>query len=60
MTMADRIGLPRVAAAVERLYARHGVWWEPAPLLPQLAREGSSFAQWQVGGRNRVAIEARR
>lgn len=47
MAMADRIGLPVVAAAVERLHARHGVWWEPAPLLLQLAREGRSFAQWQ-------------
>jgi 3-hydroxyacyl-CoA dehydrogenase len=47
MFMADRIGLRTVAAAVERLHATHGAWWEPAPLLLQLAREGSSFAQWQ-------------
>ena len=47
MAMADRIGLAAVAAAVERLHAQHGVWWEPAPLLQQLAREGSTFADWQ-------------
>jgi 3-hydroxyacyl-CoA dehydrogenase len=46
MFMADRIGLPRVLAAVERLHAEHGVWWEPAPLLRQLARQGHGFAQW--------------
>jgi 3-hydroxyacyl-CoA dehydrogenase len=48
MFMADRIGLDKVCAAVERLHAAHGVWWEPAPLLQQLAREGRSFAQWQA------------
>lgn len=47
MAMADRIGLPAVAAAVERLHAQHGVWWEPAPLLRRLAREGRTFGQWQ-------------
>lgn len=48
MFLADRLGLPRVAAAVQRLHAELGAWWEPAPLLLQLAAEGSSFAQWQT------------
>ena len=48
MFMADRIGLPAVAEVVQRLHAQLGAWWEPAPLLLQLAREGSSFAQWQA------------
>lgn len=47
MFMADRIGLVHIAAAVERLHADAGAWWEPAGLLLQLAREGRSFAQWQ-------------
>ncbi|MDE2398810.1 MAG: 3-hydroxyacyl-CoA dehydrogenase, partial [Burkholderiales bacterium] len=47
MLMADRIGLPTVAAAIERLHALHGAWWEPAPLLQRLAREGRGFAEWQ-------------
>jgi hypothetical protein len=38
--------LARVLAAVERLHAEHGVWWDPAPLLRRLGREGRSFAQW--------------
>jgi 3-hydroxyacyl-CoA dehydrogenase len=50
MFMADRIGLREVCAAVERLHQGlhpgHGAWWEPAPLLRRLAREGRSFAQW--------------
>ena len=48
MFMADRIGLARVAARVQALHAELGAWWEPAPLLLQLAREGRSFAQWQA------------
>lgn len=48
MFMADRIGVARVAAEVQRLHAALGAWWEPAPLLLQLAREGRSFAQWQA------------
>ena len=44
MHLADRIGLPRVAEAVQRLHATLGAWWEPAPLLLQLAREGRGFA----------------
>ncbi|MDE2453751.1 MAG: 3-hydroxyacyl-CoA dehydrogenase [Burkholderiales bacterium] len=47
MFMADRIGLPTVGAAIERLHALHGAWWEPAPLLQRLAREGRGFAEWQ-------------
>ncbi|MEZ5649301.1 MAG: 3-hydroxyacyl-CoA dehydrogenase NAD-binding domain-containing protein [Burkholderiaceae bacterium] len=47
MFMADRIGLGRVAATVRRLHDAHGAWWEPAPLLLQLAAEERSFADWQ-------------
>jgi 3-hydroxyacyl-CoA dehydrogenase len=47
MFMADRIGLDKVAAAVQDLHARLGAWWEPAPLLLQLARDKQSFADWQ-------------
>lgn len=46
--MADRIGLPRVLAAVEALHAQAGDAWEPAGLLRQLADAGRSFAQWQA------------
>jgi 3-hydroxyacyl-CoA dehydrogenase len=46
MWMADRIGLATIAARVQALHAELGAWWEPAPLLLQLAREGLGFAQW--------------
>jgi 3-hydroxyacyl-CoA dehydrogenase len=48
MYYADRIGLAQVCADVERFHAEHGYWWQPAPLLKELAREGRSFADWQA------------
>lgn len=54
MHMADRIGLPKVLAAMRRLHAEHGFWWQPAPLLEQLVAEGRSFADLQ-GSRHPVA-----
>lgn len=44
MFMADRIGLDKVLADIERLHAEYGYWWQPAPLLQQLVREGRCFA----------------
>jgi 3-hydroxyacyl-CoA dehydrogenase len=44
MFLADRIGLPRVLADIERLHAEYGFWWQPAPLLQKLVREGKTFA----------------
>ena len=47
MYLADRIGLPKVLADIERLHAEYGFWWDPAPLLRRLVREGRSFADLQ-------------
>jgi 3-hydroxyacyl-CoA dehydrogenase len=44
MFIADRIGLPQVLADIERLHAEYGFWWQPAPLLQKLVREGKTFA----------------
>ncbi|CAG9164679.1 3-hydroxyacyl-CoA dehydrogenase [Cupriavidus pinatubonensis] len=49
MYYADRIGLREVYADIERFHAEHGYWWEPAPLLVRLAREGKTFADYQRG-----------
>ncbi|WP_454754423.1 3-hydroxyacyl-CoA dehydrogenase NAD-binding domain-containing protein [Cupriavidus necator] len=49
MYYADRIGLREVYADIERFHAEHGYWWEPAPLLARLAREGKTFADYQRG-----------
>ena len=47
MYMADRIGLAHVLADIRRLHANYGYWWQPAPLLEQLVREGRTFADLQ-------------
>ncbi|MBL0419682.1 3-hydroxyacyl-CoA dehydrogenase [Ramlibacter sp. AW1] len=44
MFLADRIGLPEVLADIRRLHEEYGYWWQPAPLLEQLVREGRRFA----------------
>jgi 3-hydroxyacyl-CoA dehydrogenase len=43
MQYADEIGLPAVAAAVERFHGAHGYWWEPSKLLLDLAKSGRKF-----------------
>jgi 3-hydroxyacyl-CoA dehydrogenase len=43
MQYADEIGLPVVAAAVERFHQSQGYWWQPAGLLQDLARRGGKF-----------------
>ena len=50
MFLADRIGLPEVLADIERLHAQYGFWWQPAPLLVKLVREGQRFADLQNPG----------
>ena len=50
MKYADEVGLKTVVAAMEKYRARYGdLYWTPAPLLAQLAKEGKSFAQWSEG-----------
>jgi 3-hydroxyacyl-CoA dehydrogenase len=47
MLYADIVGLPEVVAAMRRFAAQPGGdarFWEPAPLLARLAREGKSFS----------------
>ena len=43
MFYADSVGLGQVYEAVKRFHAQHGPFWEPAPLLERLAREGKTF-----------------
>jgi 3-hydroxyacyl-CoA dehydrogenase len=43
MCYADTVGLKKVYDRVCELHAQHGYWWEPAPLLKQLAEEGKKF-----------------
>jgi 3-hydroxyacyl-CoA dehydrogenase len=48
MFYADRRGLPEVYERVKAFHAEHGPRWQPAPLLERLAREGSSFRQFDA------------
>ena len=47
MYLADRIGLDKVLAEIERLHIEYGYWWTPAPLLRKLVQERRSFADLQ-------------
>ena len=49
MHWADRVGLPRVLECVER-YREHDDYWEPAPLLVELARRNATFKAWDEDG----------
>ena len=48
MYLADRIGLDRVLAEIERLHAEYGYWWTPAPLLKKLVEQKRCFADLQA------------
>jgi 3-hydroxyacyl-CoA dehydrogenase len=48
MYYADAIGLDRIHADVKKFHAEHGYWWQPAPLLEQLARSGKTFAEYDA------------
>jgi 3-hydroxyacyl-CoA dehydrogenase len=43
MFYADTIGLPIVLSRVQEYRARFGDYWEPAPLIERLVREGRGF-----------------
>ena len=48
MFYADRVGLAAIHDRVVALHREHGQRWAPAPLLARLAREGSSFKEWDA------------
>jgi 3-hydroxyacyl-CoA dehydrogenase len=48
MFYADRVGLATIHDRVAALHREHGQRWAPAPLLARLAREGSSFKEWDA------------
>jgi len=53
MWYADTVGLKKVYERVKQFHQQHGVLWEPAPLLKELAESGGSFSNFQ-----RVAAQA--
>jgi 3-hydroxyacyl-CoA dehydrogenase len=48
MFYADRVGLATIHDRIVAFHREHGQRWAPAPLLAQLAREGSSFREWDL------------
>jgi 3-hydroxyacyl-CoA dehydrogenase len=47
MMYADMTGLAKIRAGLDKYRDRYNkAWWEPAPLLEQLVREGKTFAEW--------------
>ena len=47
MHYADAIGLDKVYDTICAFRERHSAeYWEPAPLLEKLAKDGGSFAEW--------------
>jgi 3-hydroxyacyl-CoA dehydrogenase len=47
MWYADTVGLKSVYHRVCEFHRRHGVLWEPARLLKELATSGGTFANFQ-------------
>ena len=48
MFYADSVGLGKVHERIAAFHRALGPRWEPAPLLARLAREGSSFAEYDA------------
>jgi len=48
MFYADQRGLNDVSRRIREFHARHGARWRPAPLLERLAREGSTFREFDA------------
>ncbi|MBH3423719.1 3-hydroxyacyl-CoA dehydrogenase NAD-binding domain-containing protein [Pseudomonas gessardii] len=48
MFYADSLGLDKVLARIREFHQRFGAWWEPAPLLEELAAQGRRFADWKL------------
>ncbi len=48
MIYADTLGLDNVYQAINKYRERYGdLYWTPAPLLEQLAKEGKTFSEWK-------------
>jgi len=47
MWYADTVGLKKVYERVREFHKQHGMLWEPAPLLKELAEAGKKFADFE-------------
>jgi 3-hydroxyacyl-CoA dehydrogenase len=46
MWYADAVGLDKVLSRIREFHSTHGEIWEPAPLLEELVKDGSNFADF--------------
>jgi len=54
MKYADTIGVQKVYDRICHYRETHGFWWEPAPLLKELAKSDATFSEWS-GSPDRLA-----
>jgi 3-hydroxyacyl-CoA dehydrogenase len=55
MWYADTLGLKKILERILIFQRDHGEFWEPAPLLKQLAESGRTFASWDAERETRPA-----
>jgi 3-hydroxyacyl-CoA dehydrogenase len=56
MQYADTVGLNRVRDRIREFHAKHGEFWEPAPLLVKLADKGETFADYDAAREHALAV----
>jgi 3-hydroxyacyl-CoA dehydrogenase len=55
MWYADTVGLKKILDRIMAFHRTHADFWEPAPLLRQLAESGRTFASWDAEQEKRFA-----
>jgi 3-hydroxyacyl-CoA dehydrogenase len=55
MWYADAVGLKKVRDRIAEFHAKHGEFWEPAPLLTKLAAQGETFAEYDASREHALA-----
>jgi 3-hydroxyacyl-CoA dehydrogenase len=56
MWYADTVGLKQVCDRIREFHAKHGEFWEPAPLLAKLADQGETFADYDAAREHALAV----
>jgi len=56
MWYAGTVGLKKIRDKIIEFQQKHGQFWEPAPLLNQLADQGETFASWDAAREHALAV----
>jgi 3-hydroxyacyl-CoA dehydrogenase len=54
MWYADTVGLRKIYEGILEYHRKHGDYWTPAPLLERLARDGQTFAAFDIANEQAV------